>query len=130
MHKIKKSILIFFGLVSLSFGIIGIFVPLLPTTPFLLLSAACFAKSSNNLYIWMYKNKYFGKYLTNYREGKGIRLKHKISALILLWLSIGYSALFIVNSIWIKLLLFIIALSVTIHIIKVRTFQVKFDSNQ
>jgi uncharacterized protein len=129
MDKIIKVMLIIIGLVSLLLGIVGIFVPLLPTTPFLLLSAACFTKSSGKLYHWMYNNKWFGQYLTNYHEGKGIRLKHKISTLLLLWLTISYSSFFIVESIWIKSLLFVIAVSVTIHILKLKTFHRENNHN-
>ncbi len=114
-------ILIAFGTLFVALGTIGIFVPVLPTTPFLLLAAACYGRGSKRLYNWLITNQVFGEYIKNYREGKGIPLATKIYALVLLWASIGFSAIFIVDKLWIKMLLFGIAAGVTIHLIKVKT---------
>ncbi|NDP22004.1 MAG: DUF454 domain-containing protein [Paludibacter sp.] len=117
-----KIILATFGLISLALGIIGIFVPLLPTTPFLLLSAALFSKSSTRLYAWLLNHRVLGKYIKSYREEKSIPLKVKITALVLLWGSIGFSIFFVVyGKWWLQLLLFTIAAGVTIHILSLKT---------
>ena len=121
MTIIKKSLLITAGFTSLSMGLIGIFVPVLPTTPFLILSAACFLKSSDMLYKWLIHNKIFGKYINNYLKFKAISLKSKIVSIVLLWSVILCSIFFYINFFWIKILLLFIALSVTIHILKIRT---------
>jgi uncharacterized protein len=71
-------------------GAVGIFLPVLPTTPFLLLAAACYCRSSDKLYQWLMGNKWFGTYIKNYREGKGLSIKTKIIALTVLWVSISY----------------------------------------
>ena len=92
----KKFFLIFAGFLFTALGVIGIFLPLLPTTPFLLLAAAAFFRSSEKYYRWLLDNKYLGKYIKNYREKRGIPSRAKITALILLWISIGYSAFFAV----------------------------------
>lgn len=101
----------------------GIFLPLLPTTPFLLLSAICFSRSSDKLHIALLENKWLGKYIKNYQEGKGIPLRAKIICLTLLWPSITYSALYVVENIIVKTILFSIAFFVTIHVMSVRTYK-------
>lgn len=117
--KILYAIL---GLVSIALGIIGIFLPLLPTTPFLLLSAFLFARSSPRLYEWLMNHKVFGKYIRSYREDKSIPLNVKIGAILLLWLSILFSIFWVVNDKWwLQLLLFGIATGVTIHILSLKT---------
>nr|WP_207726892.1 YbaN family protein [Anaerosolibacter carboniphilus] len=118
-----KGTLIVIGTLSIVLGVVGIFLPLLPTTPFLLLGSACYIRSSEKLYKWLIEHKKFGIYIRNYQEKRGIPLKIKIFSIGSLWLSIGYSALFIVSSIMIKLLLFTIAVGVTIHILSLKTLK-------
>ncbi len=116
-----RVVLVAAGSVSLFLGILGIILPLLPTTPFLLLAVACYARSSEKLYHWLLNHRLLGTHIKNYREGKGIPLRAKVTALSLLWLSIGYSALFLVPLFLVKLLLLFIASGVTIHILSVKT---------
>ncbi|MTI67169.1 MAG: DUF454 domain-containing protein [Firmicutes bacterium] len=123
MIYLKKIILIILGSISIALGIIGIFLPLLPTTPLLLLGASCYVKSSNSLYNWLINNKYLGSYIKNYRLGRGIPKKTKIIAISTLWLTIGYSAIFIVPLLLIKILLFFIAIGVTIHLLTIPTYK-------
>ena len=120
-NKIVKWILIASGTIFLVIGIIGIFLPILPTTPFLLLAAACYARSSEKFYIWLIKNKVFGSYIKNYREEKGIPLKVKIIAIIFLWITIMVSTLLFIDVFWIRILLILIAVGVTIHILTIKT---------
>src|SRR5512137_972615 len=77
--------LIISGLIAVGVGTVGIFVPLLPTTPFYLLAAACFFRSSDRLYNWLIGNRWCGPYIRNYREHRAIPRHAKIIALILLW---------------------------------------------
>ncbi|MBL8029169.1 MAG: YbaN family protein [Fibrobacteres bacterium] len=109
------------GILSLAVGIIGIFVPLLPTTPFLLLSAALFLKSSNRLYLWLTTHRIFGKYISNYLENRSIPLMTKLMALILLWISISFGIIFILSTPHFRVALAIIALAVTVHIVRLKT---------
>jgi len=109
------------GSVSLALGIIGVFVPLLPTTPFLLLAAACYIRSSPRAYRWLMGNRVLGSYISSYRSGAGIPLTVKVFTLCLLWLTIGYSALYVVHSIWVRLGLAVIAVGVTAHILAIQT---------
>jgi uncharacterized membrane protein YbaN (DUF454 family) len=117
-------------MISTAIGIIGIFLPILPTTPFLLLAAYCFARSSHKFYIWLNTNRLCGEYISNYRERKGIKLKHKILTILFLWLTIGYSVIFFVAIIWVKILLLIIAIAVSIHLIRLKTFRAPVTKNK
>ncbi len=120
-----KIFFIILGFLFFLISVIGIFVPLLPTTPFLLLSAGCFLRSSSRLYYWITHHKYFGQYISCYLKYKAVSIKTKICSLILLWLFIGFSIVFIVKVIWIQLLLFLTAIGVTIHILLLRTLTKK-----
>lgn len=99
------------------------FIPVLPTTPFLLLAAACYARSSTRFYGWLLNNRWCGKYIKSYREEKGIPLKAKVMAIALLWLTIGFSMAFAVSALALRLILLAIALAVSIHIMSIRTLK-------
>ncbi len=120
-----RGILIIGGTIFLGIGVIGIFIPILPTTPFLLLTAACYARSSKIFYNWLMNNKLFGSYIKNYREGKGIPIKVKILSVSLLWITILFSIFYIVSILWVKFFLLFIALGVTIHILTIKTYRRK-----
>jgi len=122
-QKLARALFFVAGSVSLAVGTIGIVLPILPTTPLLLLALACYCRSSKRMTKWVLTNKYFGSYIRRYKEGKGIPIKTKIIALAALWITISYSAFFIVN-IWIvQLILFAIAIAVSIHIIRLPTYR-------
>jgi uncharacterized protein len=118
---ICRGLLVAAGILAISVGTIGIFVPLLPTTPFLLLAAACFIRSSDRLYAWLIHHRWFGSYIRNYRENHAITLQSKIVSLTLLWGMIGYSAVFVADVWWLRALLGIIAVGVTIHLLRLKT---------
>ena len=122
-----RYLLIIAGTLFLGFGIIGIIIPILPTTPFLLLAAACYARGSTRFYTWLMSNRWFGTYIKNYREGKGIPLLFKLITIALLWLTILGSIYFILSIIWIELVLLLIAAGVSIHIILIKTLKQKKD---
>ena len=118
--KTLQNKLIFIGgTITLILGIIGIFLPILPTTPFLLLSAAAYAKSSSKFYHWLLHNKILGSYIRNYKEGLGMPIKVKIFTLSFLWIMI-IIALFLVQILWVQIVLVVIAVSVSIHVILIR----------
>lgn len=104
-------------------GIIGILVPLLPTTPFLLLAATCFMHGSETLHRWLHENRLFGKHLTHYRNREGMAKSAKIVTLILLWTGLTFSAVFVKHhsAWWIWALLLAVGVGVTTHIIKIKT---------
>jgi len=114
---------IIFGSLCVVLGVIGIIVPILPTTPFLLLAAYFFAKSSQRFLDWLLTNRLFGCYIDNYRSGRGIPLLQKVLTITSLWLTIGVSALFFVQSWWVRGLLLVIALGVSLHLVRVKTYK-------
>jgi uncharacterized membrane protein YbaN (DUF454 family) len=126
---IKKYLFIAAGFTSLSFGVAGIFLPILPTTPFLLLSAACFLKSSKSLYKWITNHKIFGSYISNYIKFRAVTTKSKILSILFLWVMILSSAVFFTNIIWLRILLVLIASGVTTHILMMRTLTREMKKN-
>ena len=118
-----RILLIIAGTFFVGLGIVGIFVPVLPTTPFLLLAAACYARSSQRFYGWLLNNKWVGSYIRNYLDRKGIPLRVKVITVTLLWITIGSSVAFAVNILVVKLILVLIAVGVSIHILSVRTLK-------
>jgi len=122
-QKLNRKLLIIAGTLSTGIGIVGIFVPILPTTPFLLLAAACYARSSRRLYDWLLNNRYLGGYIKNYIQKKGVPLKIKVLTVVLLWITIGASVIFAVQVFIVKVILILIAIGVTIHISCIKTYK-------
>ena len=122
-NRLIRWLLISAGTLFVGLGILGIFLPLLPTTPFLLLAAACYARSSKRFHHWLLNNRLFGNYIKNYQKGKGIPIKVKFSSIILLWIAIIFSAFFVVHLVLIKTILILIAIGVSIHILSIRTIK-------
>ena len=120
-NAILNKILVVTGTFFLIIGISGIFIPILPTTPFLLLAAACYARGSKNFYNWLINNKWCGEYIKNYREGRGIPLFVKIISITFLWITIAFSIFVIVINFLLQVILYIIAIMVTIHILTIKT---------
>jgi uncharacterized membrane protein YbaN (DUF454 family) len=121
--SLKKRLLVMAGLLCLGLGAAGIFLPVLPTTPFLLLAAACFMRSSHRLHEWLLTNRWLGTYIRNYREHKAITKRTKIATLVLLWGTIGYAAFGAVSSWTFRALLLVIAVAVTAHVLSFRTLR-------
>ena len=121
MKGFIKLILIIIGSISVALGCLGIFLPILPTTPFLLLGAACYVRGSEKLYNWLINNKWFGTYIKNYREGRGIPIKVKLYAVSLLWVSILYAVIFAISKLPLRIMLLLIAAGVTLHILRIKT---------
>ena len=109
------------GTIFLGLGIIGIILPLLPTTPFLLLAAYCYLRGSERMHRWLLGNKWFGEYIKNYQEKRGIPLKVKVWAISFLWITIAISVFFFIEIICIRIILVIIAAAVTYHIVTFKT---------
>jgi hypothetical protein len=118
--KIAKFFMIFGGVTAVALGAIGIFVPVLPTTPFLLLAAYLFLGSSQNLYRWLLTHRILGIYIKNYIQHKAIAPRVKVFTLTLLWISITYSIYITKGTLWLQILLGVIALGVTIHILQLK----------
>ena len=119
-----RIFLIVVGSVSLVLGVMGIFVPMLPTTPFLLLSAAAWVKASPSLYEWLINHKVFGEYIRNFREHRAIPLRVKIISVSLVWLTIGYCIFAVVDKWWwAQLLMALLATAISWHILSFNTLK-------
>ena len=117
--RVLKALLVLAGTICVALGVIGIFLPLMPTTVFLLLAAACYARSSERFYQRLISHRYLGVYIRNSREGRGMRRRDKVVTLALLWVSIGVTLIFSVHAIWLRLLLGAIAVGVTVHVARI-----------
>ena len=104
------------GFVCLGLGITGIILPLLPTTPFLLLAAACFARGSERFYMALLRNRYFGGFIRDWRESRGIPLRTKIWVIAILWIVLGATAIWAVPLWYVRLLLLSIGAGVSCFI--------------
>ncbi len=117
----SNYILIAFGSVFATLGFIGVFIPVLPTTPFLLLAAICYGKGSKKLYNWLLDHRILGRYIRDYRSGLGIPLASKIYALVILWMSITSSVIFFIKPMILRIMVVLIALIVTVYILSLKT---------
>ena len=108
------------GWISVVLGVIGIFLPVLPTTPFLLLAAACFMRSSKRFYLWLVNHRQLGPWIVDYLEGQGIPLKGKVYAISLMWLSIGVSC-YVVPLFWARAFMLSSAVLVSLYILNQKT---------
>lgn len=116
-----RWMLFILGWTSLLLGCLGIFLPLLPTVPLLLLAAACFARSSERFYSWLLEHQRLGPIILPFLEGTGLPIRSKIRAIILVWISILLSAWFFTDAFWLRLLLLVIAGGVTAYLVKLPT---------
>lgn len=111
------------GLIALSLGILGIFLPVLPTTPFLLLAAALFSRSSYRLYDWLMNHPQLGPYIYNFRENKALPVRVKVVSVSLLWGTLLYCAFAVAEHWLVSAVFLLIAVSVSAYILHFRTLQ-------
>lgn len=116
-----KYVLLILGCLALACGIVGIFVPLLPTTPFLLLAAALFFRSSPRAYAWLLNHKHLGSYIRDFRENHSMPLRAKVVALSLLWLTSLHCFFLILDHWALKTLMATVAIGVTIYLLSLKT---------
>ncbi|WP_313519818.1 YbaN family protein [Pseudomonas sp.] len=115
-----RYVLLGIGWASVALGVIGIFLPVLPTTPFLLLAAACFARSSKRFYEWLVGHPRLGPWIRDYLDGEGIPLKGKVYAIGLMWASIALSC-YLVPQFWARTFMLTSAVCVSLYILKQKT---------
>ena len=113
---IQRPLFVILGTIFLGIGITGIFLPILPTTPFLLLTAFFYARSSEKFYNWLLNNKILGTYIRYYIDGKGVPLKVKMLTITLLWIAVSLTAVFAVDELVVKIIISLVALGVSVHI--------------
>lgn len=123
MTKFRKMSFIALGSLFVLLGLIGILIPVLPTTPFLLLAAYFYARSSDRALHWLLTNRWFGGYIRNYREGRGMSLRDKVITIFSLWATIAFTGVFLVDNLWVRLLLAVVAAGVTTHLVRINTYR-------
>ena len=122
-----RILLLAAGTLSVALAVLGVFLPLLPTTPLLLLAAWCYARSSERLYRRLLGNRWLGPYIRNYRDGRGMTVRAKISTLAVLWLAIGVTVGFAAPMWWARLLLVGIATGVSLYLFRLPTCRRRDD---
>lgn len=119
-----RWLLLGIGWASVALGIAGIFLPVLPTTPFLLLAAACFVRSSRRFYLWLVGHPRLGPWICDYLDGEGIPLKGKVYAIGLMWASIGLSC-YLVPLFWARAFMLTSAVLVSLYIVRQKTLHTR-----
>ncbi len=123
MERSAKRFLLFIaGSIALVLGVIGIVVPVLPTTPLLLLASICYIRSSKRLYNWLLNNRVFGPYIYNYLTYHAIKRGVKVVTLMLLWLTLIVSIVLVPN-IYLRIFLIAVGIGVSIHILSLKTLR-------
>jgi uncharacterized protein len=116
-----RWMLIASGLICVGLGALGILLPGLPTTPFLLLAAYCFARSSEHFHGWLLNHRWLGSYVRNFEEGRGMTRAAKASTLLVMWLSFGVTIVFFVPVVWGQVAMMLLAVAVSIYLLRLPT---------
>ncbi len=119
MNSAKKAVLVAAGSLCLGLAVLGIFLPLLPTTPFLLLASACYVRSSERLHGWLMGNRMLGGYIRNFRERRGIPLRARVTTVVLLWLPLLYS-IYRLDLLWLELILVLMGVTWSVLILRMK----------
>ena len=120
-----KILLIILGSISFALAVAGIFLPLLPTTPLLLLAAALYVRSSPSLYEWLMNHPRLGTYIRNFRENKAIPRRAKIVSVSMVWLTIGFCIIFVLEPLWLRVAMTLLAIAISWHILSFATLEEK-----
>lgn len=115
-----KALLIACGTLCVALGVIGVFLPLMPTTVFLLLAAACYARSSERFHRRLVEHPWLGSYI---RQRHGMTARQKTITLILLWLTLAATVTWTAEAFWLRLVLVLIGLGVTLHVARLPAFR-------
>lgn len=119
--SVLRGLLLAIGWLAVVAGIVGLFLPLVPTVPFLLLAVVCFARSSERCHRWLVEHNHLGPLLRGYLHGGGIPLRAKRLAIGMVWISFPTSALLFVPVVWLKVVLLVIAAAVTLYLLSLPT---------
>jgi len=120
--RMKKGFYVVLGTLALALGFIGIFLPVIPTTPLVLLAAACYMRGSERLHGWLLESKWFGETIRTYQSGQGLRKATKVKAIGLMWIVITISAVFYVDSLPVRVVMFGTAILVTRYLFGLPTY--------
>jgi len=122
-EKTQKLFYNIMGTVSLAFAFIGVILPIIPTTPFVLLSAACYYRGSKRLHRWLSRNEIFGPIIRDFEEHGGMRKATKIKALTIMWTAVLASALLILDTLTMQALVVLVAVIGTVSMLKIKTIE-------
>jgi uncharacterized protein len=122
LNRAKKALLVAAGSLCVALAVLGVFLPLLPTTPFLLLASACYVRSSERLHGWLMGNRVLGGYIRNFRERRGIPLRAKFTTVALLWLPLLYSV-YRLDLLWLEVLLVLMGAAWSVVIFRMKTLR-------
>ena len=122
-----KSLWIIGGTLCVGLGALGVLLPVLPTTPFLLLAAYCYGRGSERFHHWLVHRSWLGSYIRNFQSGRGVPLKQKVFAITLLWLTIGATIGFTELAWWVKATVALVGVGVTIHLVKMKTWHPEYS---
>lgn len=122
MNSAKKALLVTAGSLCIVLAVLGVFLPLLPTTPFLLLASACYVRSSERLHGWLMGNRLLGGYIRNFKERRGITVRAKVTTVALLWLPLLYSV-YRLDILWLELGLVLMGLVWSVLIFRMKTLR-------
>jgi uncharacterized membrane protein YbaN (DUF454 family) len=120
---IKRLLFVTLGTLFLGVGIVGIFVPILPTTPFLLLATSFYARGSEKFHNWLLNNRILGAYIRHYVDGKGMPLKVKLFTIALLWIAIFSTIAFAIDELVLRIILVLVAIGVSVHIVLIKSYK-------
>ena len=126
----KKAVLIIGGSLCLALGVLGIFLPILPTTPFLILASACFLRSSQRLYRWITGHRVFGPYISNYLKYRAVSKRAKTVSLLSLWGVILTTIIFFVDGAAVRILLLLVAAAVSLYLLSIKTLTTQMTEGE
>ena len=123
LRPIIRIVLVGVGTATLGLGVVGLILPILPTTPFLLIAAGCYLRSSERLFNWLVHHPRLGLPVRRYIAQKAIPLKVKVISLAIAWLVLLGTALFLVDKVWLRGLLIALAVAKTVFMVRVQTLR-------
>ena len=118
-----RGVYIVVGTVALIVGAVGLFLPVLPTTPFVILAAACYYRGSDRLHKWILNSKWFGETIRNFQAGRGLTRGTKLKAISMMWAMIIISTWFYVNGVSARVAMFCVGVVVTVYLVRLPTWQ-------
>lgn len=122
-EKMIRSIYIVVGTIALVIGAIGLFLPVIPTTPLVILAASCYYRGSERLHAWILRSRWFGDTIKNYQAGRGLTRDTKVRAIFLMWMTIIISVWFFVSNHFARIAMIGVAICVTVYLVRLPTME-------
>ena len=121
--KMMRGVYIVVGTIALIIGAIGLFLPVIPTTPLVILAAACYYRGSDRLHNWILSSRWFGETVKNYQAGRGLTRDTKVRAISMMWAMILVSAWFFVSNLFVRVAMIGVAMGVTVYLVRLPTLE-------